>query len=89
MIFETMPEFDAFQRWQDGEFLEVERRSAAIWRKALSGLDLQLIYDHYRPRAGQRLRDLPAAKVEADRLLRRDGWRYRTLRFALETHTVP
>jgi hypothetical protein len=43
MIFDAFPEAEAFSRWQNGEFLEVERRFARAWRASLSSLDLQSV----------------------------------------------
>ncbi|MGO9572146.1 MAG: hypothetical protein ACLP5H_31890 [Desulfomonilaceae bacterium] len=39
-IYEPSPEAEAFRRWQECEFLEVERQYARTWRKKLSTLDL-------------------------------------------------
>ena len=39
-VFDVTPEEQAFRRWQKGEFHEVERLAAAVWRKALGELDL-------------------------------------------------
>lgn len=89
IVYETMPEFDAFQRWQDGEFLTVERKFAAMWRQGLSGLDLDAIYQQNRPAKGHRPGDLAEAKWLAARSLHRDGWRYSALRFTLGTLNVP
>ena len=38
----------AFSRWREGKFLEVERLSAKVWRKALSTLDLEGIAAMYK-----------------------------------------
>lgn len=35
MIIQQTPEAEAFQRWQSGQFLELERRVATMWRRAL------------------------------------------------------
>lgn len=40
VIFNTPPEAQAFSRWQNGEFQEVERRFAKSWREMLTNLDL-------------------------------------------------
>lgn len=39
-IIEVTPEADAFQRWKDSRFLDVERRHARGWRVALESVDL-------------------------------------------------
>ena len=35
VIFEESPEVQAFSRWQDGEFSEIERKFARKWRNEL------------------------------------------------------
>ena len=40
VIFDQTPVEEAFQRWREGEFHEVERLAAAGWRAALQELDL-------------------------------------------------
>ena len=42
-VYETTPEEEAFQRWNKGEFLDVERVAAAGWRRTLSELDLKKV----------------------------------------------
>lgn len=39
LVMEQAPEAQAFSRWQEGKFLEVERQFAQAWRSALSNLD--------------------------------------------------
>ncbi|TPQ28220.1 hypothetical protein C2U68_05410 [Methylomonas koyamae] len=39
-VFDESPEAKAFTRWQNGDFLEVERKYAESWRKMLTTLDL-------------------------------------------------
>jgi len=39
-IVEPSPEAEAFRRWQDSEFMEIERRYARAWREGLSSLNL-------------------------------------------------
>jgi hypothetical protein len=43
VVYEPSPEEEAFDRWQKGEFLEVERRFAKTWRSALNSLDLRVV----------------------------------------------
>jgi hypothetical protein len=42
-VFDLTPEDQAFRRWRKGEFHEVERLAASVWRKALSELDLAAV----------------------------------------------
>jgi hypothetical protein len=41
IVVEETPEAQAFSRWQNGEFLELERSLARDWRLALKSLNLQ------------------------------------------------
>jgi hypothetical protein len=41
VVFRDSPEAEAFRRWQQGEFMEIERLYAAVWRQQLSNLDLR------------------------------------------------
>jgi hypothetical protein len=89
IVFDDMPEFEAFQRWQDGEFLDVERRFAVHWRQALSGLDLHSTYTAFHRARGHGLSDFVRIKAEAERLLKRDGRRYQTLMATLKALNTP
>lgn len=44
VIFKQSPEVEAFQRWQKGDFLLLERSTAKEWRRALSAIDLEKNY---------------------------------------------
>jgi hypothetical protein len=43
-LFKNPPEMVAFPRWQQGDFLGVERDFAQQWRNALSTMDLTSFY---------------------------------------------
>lgn len=47
-VFESPQEADAFNRWQRGEFREVEARYAQNWRKSVSNLDLKRMADIFK-----------------------------------------
>jgi len=40
VVFEHSPEAQAFSRWQEGKFLELEREFAKVWRRSVENLDL-------------------------------------------------
>jgi hypothetical protein len=48
VIFEATPEEEAFRRRHRGEFQEIERIVAAVWRKQLSELDLTAVAKELR-----------------------------------------
>ncbi|MBW2670632.1 MAG: hypothetical protein JRD87_12255 [Deltaproteobacteria bacterium] len=39
VVFDISPEAEAFSRWQDGEFLKIERKYATAWRAMLRMLN--------------------------------------------------
>lgn len=43
VVYEPSPEAEAFSRWQEGDFLSIERKFAKVWRIALNSLDLNAI----------------------------------------------
>jgi hypothetical protein len=78
VVFDPPPEAQALSRWEDGEFLGVERNFAKSWRDALCELDLDLVFRQGRDiikRIG-RPKDLLAAKAAAAELLRKPSSRY-------------
>lgn len=70
VVYRQSPEAQAFSRWQEGKFLEVERLFAAVWRKALASVDLYSV-----KRVGQRMgiqrtcRSLQEAKELSDTIV--------------------
>jgi len=49
IIYKQSPEEEAFNRWQRGEFLEVERSIAKRWRRQLEAVDLKAISSGFKP----------------------------------------
>ncbi len=78
LVFDQAPEIDALQRWINKDFLEVERRFAGQWRKALSDIDLQAIFEQGREiiKRHHRPNNLLEAKSLAIELLKKPGSRY-------------
>jgi len=70
-IFDQTPEEEAFHRWQKGEFHEVERLAAAVWRKALDELDLVAVGKEMRALGftSKACKTLDEAKALADALV--------------------
>lgn len=56
VVYDQSPEAQAFQRWQRGEFREIERKFASGWRRMLTTLDL--------PAVAQRMRTLGISPKE-------------------------
>ncbi|MCA9500234.1 MAG: hypothetical protein KC588_13670 [Nitrospira sp.] len=81
VVFVEPPEMKALNRWQKGNFLEIERDYAKGWRQVLSGIDLEGLYQKYLCR----LRSLEEVREKANELINKDGSRYTNLKLALET----
>ena len=48
IIYKQSPEEEALNRWQHGEFLEVERGMAKRWRRELESVDLKAMADSFK-----------------------------------------
>jgi len=48
IVFEESPEAAAFSRWQNQEFLEIERQYAQGWWETVTNLDLKAMGDRFR-----------------------------------------
>jgi len=46
--FDVAPEAEAFGRWQEGKFLEIERKYAAAWRASLSHLSFDEVIEELK-----------------------------------------
>ena len=68
VMFGPSPEEEAFHRWQNGEFLEVERQAAKAWRRALGEIDLDGIYALFKERLPQwnKPKNLDQVKVDVN-----------------------
>ena len=86
--FDQPPEFDALQRWEDGDFLGVERLFARNWRQALADLDLR---QNLRSLGlgSIKIRSLTEVREATKVIFNSDGRRYVTLKAALEILGVP
>lgn len=91
VIIEQLPEMEAFERWQERSFFEVERQYARQWRAELARWD---------PNRGKefseivgkeaRVKNLPEAKEVADRLISgNSGQRYAVLKAVFEMFEAP
>lgn len=71
VVVEHTPEAQAFSRWQEGRFLEVERQFAQTWRSALSNMDLLAISAGIRAMVtdAEKCKSLEQAKNMADEIV--------------------
>ena len=91
MVFEQTPEEQAFHRWHNGEFHEVERLAAAVWRKALGELDLGAVGKEMRSLGftQKACRTLQEAKAIADALVNGTDKPYARLALAIQFFHIP
>ncbi len=85
VIVEQAPEDKAFQRWQRGEFLELERLTARAWRQSLSNINYEQMYRSFQKWFIRRKKPgtLLEVKAIADQFI--DGpEQEKALRFGLE-----
>ncbi len=47
VIYKQSPEAEAFSRWQEGKFLEVEKQHAKRWRQELESVDLKAMRESF------------------------------------------
>jgi hypothetical protein len=90
-VFDQTPEEQAFHRWHNGEFHEVERLAAAVWRKALGEMDLIAVAKEMRslgftPKACKTLHD---AKAIADVLVNGTDKPHARLALATQFFHIP
>jgi hypothetical protein len=71
VIYRMSPEEEAFNRWQRGEFLDLERQIAKAWRREVSNVDHSKTYALFKNFYGsiRRPRSLADAKHLADTLI--------------------
>jgi hypothetical protein len=91
IVFELSPEAEAFQRWQKGQFSEVERMTANLWRASLEELDLPGIGKSFKSmlRREERPRNHADARETARAILGATGHDFRLLMLAHELLDMP
>ena len=83
-VFEPSPEADAFARWQKGEFLEIERQYARVWRGQLTTIDINEVSAAVASLgASAKCKDLEQARLLAAKALRRGKKPFEWMSFAL------
>jgi hypothetical protein len=87
VVVDHPPEMEALLRWENGDFLDVERSFAKGWRRSLEQIDLSA--GTARLIGGAQIRDRADAKRVADEIVQRDGERYAVLRLALDSLKIP
>jgi len=90
-VYDQAPEELAFQRWRQGKFYDVERLSAAQWRRELDKLDLNAIAKELRALGidGRTCKSLEDARNIACSLVTGTSLPYARLRLAVLFLHVP
>jgi hypothetical protein len=84
IIFRRTQEEEAFDRWQAGEFLDLDRQIAKLWRKNLSNISYDEVYQVFQKWFEGRKKPQTLAEVKslADRFI--EGNQENTLRFGMD-----
>lgn len=87
--YKQFPEVEAMQRWQRGDFLEIESKIAKYWRNSLSGLnfDLQIAWVKNIIPTGKKFKTLEEIKEFADNFVK--GKDKETYELALYLLNIP
>ncbi len=90
VMFKPSQEDEAFRRWQEGDFLTIERVAAKAWRDALSKIDLESVYSLFKERLPQwnKPKGLDEVKRDVDNVLVHQD-QENVLRMALSLVGVP
>lgn len=86
VVFEEPPEAQAFSRWQDGRFVDLERHYAKQWRDALTSLDLNEVAKFFRQLGvkGSNCKSLEEAKSLAKQIVKSNSKPFDTMALALK-----
>ncbi len=89
VIFQRTTEEEAFDRWQAGEFLDLDRQIAKLWRRSLSKVNYDEIYQVFQGWFAGRKKpqNLSEVKSLVDRYI--DGNQENTLLFGMDFFGVP
>lgn len=70
-VYDQSEEAQAFLRWQDGEFREIERRFAQAWRSELSAINLQEVQKAFQALGidAKTCKTLEEAKILAEQIV--------------------
>ena len=91
VIFEEPPEVKACNRWQNGEFLEIEREQAKQWRSMLKSLDFDSVIKNIQSLGitTDNCKTLEDAKSLADKILSGGIDKSKAMKLALDFFSIP
>jgi len=91
VVYDQLPEAEAFLRWQKREFLDVERLFAHKWREDLRSLDLDAVGDGFRSLGinGKNCKSLAEAKSIADAFVNGSDKQFERMKLAAVFLNIP
>jgi len=91
VVFEESPEVKAFNRWQSGEFLGIEREQAKYWRSMLKSLDFDSAIKNIQSLGitTDSCKSLEEVKLLSDEILSGSINDSKTMKLALDLFSIP
>lgn len=91
VVFDRSPEAEAFDRWQKGKFLDIERMYARGWRETVTNLDLSSLAETFRRLGidGKSCKSLEQAKGLAEQVVLSTDKPFDRMKLALLFLNVP
>lgn len=91
VVFDEPSEVKAFNRWQNGEFLEIEREQAKHWRSMLKSLDFDFVIKDIQSLGitTDNCKTLDEAKSLADKILSGEIDKFKIMKLALDFFSIP
>ena len=68
--YQSFPEMEAFQRWQEGDYLKIERSLASQWRRELSNYVFESKLALIKDIAPRKLKSFAEVKLSVDNLMK-------------------
>ena len=91
IVFDIPAEVEALSRWQNGEFLIVERRFAKVWRRMLRVLDFEKIFQGLNSIGinANGCKTLEGAKAIAESIINASGYSFDRMKFVFFLLNIP
>ena len=85
IVFRESPEANAFSRWQNNNFIDVERHHAQGWREMVTNLDLKKLSVHFKKLGidGKSCKTLEEAKTLAHKIVSSTDKPFESMHLAL------
>lgn len=91
IVFDIPPEAEALYRWQNGEFLIVERQFAKVWRRMLGLLDFERAFQGLNAIGinAKGCKTLEDAKAIAESIINARGYSFDRMKFVFSFLNIP